>query len=1532
MRHTRVAIAIGFAFSVASSGASAQIHPEDFPSFVDGALVPAKFVDPEKTGLVHVDDEMVDTYANVAAEAYCQSLSTTYTCELNDISRREVAGVKPESAYTILDVAIDVTRPGYPTETRHPDLDILLVRSCTSGAILADDSDKTQEDRGRVSGERPVRCRFDPLASTEKALGVPDEGDSNTCPMGNAPTVGNPINPTTMTKIEVTTDVASPSGSGLDFQRVYSSGAFSLDDSLPATEARYPASARLGSRWRGTYDRAFVSRRYYDPATKAYVQALHLVREDGREVRFVPKGDTFVADAEERGVLRKEGDAGWTYTWADQTVEQFDDQGRLRVRTDPNGNTITLVYDEIEVDIGFKVKVLVRVEDRQGRSLYFGYDRVGRINKVTTPDGHQIKYAYDESLGAGLDADMVAVTYADGRSLRYIYDEPGMGGTPNHKLTGIITSDGKRYATFHYDSRNRAIESNHGDGLEYTKVSLSGKGQVAVSGRDRRAEHFLVAPVLGRPRLSDRRENYLSGEVSQRFDYLDSGRVSTYTDYLGVPTTYQYDSIRHLEIERTEAAGTPVSHTVKTTWHPVFNLPSRIEDATHWISFQYDVHGNLTQRREGGVSDAGDPASVPWPDERITTYTYDPAGRVLTTDGPLRGTADTTRFSYFETDATECVTGSTCAWRKGDLHATTNALGHTNTVLIYDGAGRILAQTDANGVRTDRRYDERGRPIEVAVRGNRDGLPSASDIISLVSYDANGNFEMSKDPDGVVVRHEYDAAHRLVAEVDAAGNRHEFVLDGQGLPRKEVHRNGKGVEERLIERTFNGRGQLLSRGMYEDHDYDANGRQVGLRSGFLNIQEWHRDARGRVVETIYDRDTVNAHISMLYDGLDQPKTVFDPKALATAFLRNGLGDVLWQHSPDTGDTITTVDEAGRPTRTVAADGREVRRTFDTLGRLIRAEYIDGSSDEYVYDVASSECPAEAGFATGRLSSVAETSGSTVLCYDFAGRVVRKIQTTRGVRLEIGYTYTSAGRLAAVTLPDGRITRYARDTAGHISEVATSHVGRSSAVVASNVQWTSFGAIRGWTAGSRSLDRTYDEEGYTKTVRDAKAGGLSFELQWVADNVNDVRVGSLALGAWHDLIDRLEHATEYDYAYDPTGNRVRREKLFAPRKYTYAVDSHRLLSVNTTAREYDEVGRTTRIGANEFVYDVRGRMAQAKVNGVVEMNYAYNVFGQQTARYIANQVAISLYDEAGHWIGDYDAAGQPIRQMVWLDDYPLAALDGDAIYDIQSDHLGTPRAIVDRALDKVVWNWSIIGEAFGDTKPNEDPDRDGKKYIFDLRFPGQRYDAVTGLFHNGFRDYDPASGRYIQSDPLGLAGGMSTYAYAGSRPYRNVDSLGLKYAEQYAAWGAATGFVVAGGVSVAADFATGGANLVVTPAELQAGTLLGGGIGYGAGWLADWATGNGAFIKPPKDAHDPNGAKAPGKPPEALGYRDPKKGERWVPNPNPGAGGRSHGWESKDGSVWCPTGPDAGSRGIGHGGPHWDVQRPDGSHENVFPLK
>lgn len=125
--------------------------------------------------------------------------------------------------------------------------------------------------------------------------------------------------------------------------------------------------------------------------------------------------------------------------------------------------------------------------------------------------------------------------------------------------------------------------------------------------------------------------------------------------------------------------------------------------------------------------------------------------------------------------------------------------------------------------------------------------------------------------------------------------------------------------------------------------------------------------------------------------------------------------------------------------------------------------------------------------------------------------------------------------------------------------------------------------------------------------------------------------------------------------------------------------------------------------------------------------------------------------------------------MWLGDIPVATVRGSSIFYVHTDHLNAPKKVTRPSDNGVRWSWDR--DPFGTTTVNENPAGLGT-FSYNLRLPGQFYDSETGLNYNYFRDYDPAIGRYIQSDPAGLRDGVNTYAYAGSNPSSFIDVLGL----------------------------------------------------------------------------------------------------------------------------------------------------------------
>ncbi|MGH6838947.1 MAG: RHS repeat domain-containing protein [Methylocella sp.] len=190
--------------------------------------------------------------------------------------------------------------------------------------------------------------------------------------------------------------------------------------------------------------------------------------------------------------------------------------------------------------------------------------------------------------------------------------------------------------------------------------------------------------------------------------------------------------------------------------------------------------------------------------------------------------------------------------------------------------------------------------------------------------------------------------------------------------------------------------------------------------------------------------------------------------------------------------------------------------------------------------------------------------------------------------------------------------------------------------------------------------------------------------------------------------------------------------------------------------------STPFSGYSFSYDARNRLTESFV-GAIGTTWLINGLGQRIAQMNGSVPQFFfVYDEAGHTIGKYDGGGNLLWETAWLGDLPVAVNQPGVRYYIAPDHLGSPHQITD-ASGAGVWLW------------NHDPYGNGDPtgtFSYDLRFPGQFFDQGTKLHYNYFRDYDPRTGRYIESDPIGLAGGINTYAYAGGNPLVRTDASSL----------------------------------------------------------------------------------------------------------------------------------------------------------------
>jgi RHS repeat-associated protein len=1167
------------------------------------------------------------------------------------------------------------------------------------------------------------------------------------CPIGGPSLMlGNPTNVATGNKLQLEADYAAAPG-GLVFQRYYNSQLWKGPNAPSANGPGY--RSRLGPSWRSNYDR------YIRFTNSVSIATAYAYRFDGRTLYFNLVGDQFVADGDVADRLLRLSDSsgnilGWRYiVAATEEVESYDAVGRLITITSRSGVTQSLTYDG---------QLLQSVADSFGRTLSFGYDSSGRLATLTDPYGRTYSYFY-----TGATANLTAVVHPDGTSRSYIYNESihTNGANLPYTLTGIIDEGGNRFATYKYNSGSAVTSSEHAGGADAYRFTYSASS-TAVTDPAGTQRTYTFTNLLGVARTTAMSQPCATGcagaAASTAYDI--SGNVASRTDFNGRKTCYAYDGARNLETARLEglAAGldcpanlstyTPPSGTrqrkITTGWHPAYRLPTQIDEPGKRTTFTHDLSGNVLTRT---ITDLSTASSV----SRTWAYTYNSFGKVLTADGPRTDVSDVTMYSYYE-----CSTGYQC----GQIETVINAAGHTTTYNTYNAHGQPLTITDANGVVTTLTYDLRQRLKSRTV---------GSEVTSF-DYWPTGLLKKATLPDGSYLEYTYDAAHRLTDINDADGNRIHYTLDAMGnRTKEELYDPSNALAQKRI-RVFDALNRLHEEigaanpaTVTTTYGYDNNGNQTSIAAPL-----------GRGATQIYDElnrltqitDPLNGVTHYGYNALDQLISVTDPRSKVTSYTYDAFGSLLQQVSPDTGTTTNTYDAAGNLLTSTDARSLTATYSYDALNRVISVSYPD-QTISYTYDTGSNQ--------NGRLTQVTNNSGSTSWSYDRQGRVLSK-QQNMGITRSVGYAYDLSGRMQTMTLPSGNSVTY-----GYSDGKVTSLTLNGSISLLTDVLYEPFGPTRGWTWGNGTFSvRQYNTDGLITGVDSAGLKTYSHDDAFRITSITDADNASLDQSYGYDLLDRLTSAAgpslNQGWTYDANGNRLTQNGSAAS-TFTISGTSNRLSSVTgalTRTYSYDNAGNTTSDGAATFVYNNAGRMVSATKLGTTT-TYAYNALGQRVSKTRSGSSRYFVYDEAGHLLGEYDNAGALIQETVWLGDTPVATLRPNGasvdVFYVHSDHLNTPRKITRPSDNVVVWRWD--GDPFGTTMANEDPDGDAIAVSYGLRFPGQYFDAETGLSYNYFRDYDPATGRYVQSDPIGLGGGINTYGYVSANPISFYDPTGLE---------------------------------------------------------------------------------------------------------------------------------------------------------------
>jgi RHS repeat-associated protein len=814
--------------------------------------------------------------------------------------------------------------------------------------------------------------------------------------------------------------------------------------------------------------------------------------------------------------------------------------------------------------------------------------------------------------------------------------------------------------------------------------------------------------------------------------------------------------------------------------------------------------------------------------ERSWSYTYNSLGLVETADGPRTDVNDVTTYAY---DA------------QGRLTQVTNALGHITQLSNFDTYGNPQTVIDANNVTTTLTYTPQGWLDSVTTAGSTTSF----------DHDAIGQITKVTRGDGSWLEYTWSDARRLTKITNNLGESVEYGYDTMGNRTAQRLKDASSSLTQQQTWVYDELGRLMraigAEGQTQSYGYDLNDnpnrsttpKQHSTISGY--------DALNRLVSSTDPRNGVTI---LDYDAQDNLTKVTDPRSVVTEYKYDGLGNLKQLISKDSGTTTYTHDDAGNVLSKTDARGVVTTYSYDALNRLKTKQYPANPAlnVQYHYDMT-----ADGNHGIGRLTAVQDASGVLGYHYDARGNLVEQIRSVEVAGADtydsLEFGYDNANQLTRISYPGGFAVEYQRNAAGQVSEVDIVIGNQQPAAFATGLSYLPFGPLKSLTwANGLTLSRSYDED---YRLRQQSVGPWQATYGYDANsNIESLQSGLFGdLQYNYDELDRLtqeEQALERKtYSYDAVGNRTKRvtESLSegqvtntATNTYTYAGDSNRLNRIGSVELPSDAAGNLQKIRTGrDMEYGELGRLIRAKYNNEVVAEYGYNALGQRVLKVRSDYHYTYLYGPDGQLLGEtrYSTAGKKLSSQyyLWLDGMPIGgitqkfkSLDGSlissTIFYLHADHLNTPRLATNQA-GQEIWRWK--SDAFGLGAATSAANTE--IYAINLRFPGQYYDSESGLHYNYFRDYDPQTGRYVESDPIGLAGGLNTYGYVLGNPLRYTDPKGQNV-------------MVVGAVAVAAVVVVGAAivNNANNTAQQSGGIDLSGGGGAIPTWFSSPASQSG----------------------------------------------------------------------------------------------
>ncbi len=1215
------------------------------------------------------------------------------------------------------------------------------------------------------------------------------------CNYPNKCVAGDPINVGTGNVFEQVTDYTTAGQNPLTYTRYYNSQGFS--------NFTNPFNAPHGVNWSSNFDQYLVLSPASSPTT------VLAARPDGQVLSFSLNGGVWKSDTDVDYTLTNAGTT-WTLKDRNDTVETYTNapgssvHARLNTIELRDGYTQTLSYQST---YGY----LQSVTDSYSRTLNFGYNSAGTLREtLTPPDGPILTYNYNTVANGSL---LTSASYSTtpATSITYQY---GNTSFP-FALTGILDENSNQYSSWSYDTNGRGQSSQRGAGADLTTVNF-GTSTPVVTNAFGVPDTYTFTTLQGVPKVTEisRAATSTTAAATRTFGYDTNGFLNSETDWNGNQTTY-VNNAQGNPTTINYAVGSPQAYSVTISYDPTFiRLPHQIVTPGLTSTFVYDGSGNPLSRTDLDTTTNSIPYSTNG-QTRVTQWTWSSTGEQLSVQLPRTDVTAKTSFMYYP---------------DGSMEQITDALSHLTKITAHTGGGRPLTIVDPNNVTTTLTYDGR-------LHLNTSTLATTGgNLITTWNYDPAGNLTSVQQPDNSKLTFGYDTAHRLTSITDLFSNTTTYTLDALGDKTLTQVKNSASTLTQQHSGVFDALGRITSDigGMNQTTTfaYDNMGNALTITppapSGAVT-QTF--DALNRLATRV--DPSPGGTTTTAYDAHNRILSIKDANLNTTSYVYDGFGDRTQTASPDSGTTVFHYDPDRNLTQRVQPGSLTVNATFDALDRTLTTSYPSDSTLNVsrTYDQTTGH-----GLGVGRLTSATDQPGSLGLTYDERGNVTAESRVVTGAgTLNTSTAYDAAGNISSITHPSATLVAYTRDSMGRVTGITAKPPGAGSpSNVATSITYEPFGPATGLTFGnaiaeSRGYDLDYRPTTITATTPTVQSLSYTYfandSVQKITDAVSSLNTQTLG----YDALDRLTSATSGSGGYGTFGwtwDKVNNVKTQVVNGTTSTFN----LNPGTNQLASIVTGSTTENVASTPA----GNINTLKIGTTTQETLTYNQANEMASSQTTSSSASYKYDLAGERLeksppGSYPILyqyGQAARELlsendlhsgqtadyIYLNGRPIGEVNptNGKIYFMHTDRLGTPDTVTD-STKAVVWN--AFYRPFGD---NGIGGVSGTLANQSLRLPGQYFDPETGYNHNGFRDYAGTLTRYVESDPIGLAGGTNTYQYANGNPFKYVDPKGTEFL------GAGIGFVV-GGI---AGYEAGN-----TPANKWKGAAIGATLGFGVGLVA-----------------------------------------------------------------------------------------------------